>query len=299
MKSQTQNDQPANKIPKLVVTILQCRRLVTPYLFIRYVLPKWQKQLNGNIEVVLLQHQANVFNRWKKLETFKLPSDRIKLVRQWTEQGRYEGATIIPFDTIHQPYPSIPGFHRMATEALSRKADLHLWLEDDALVYDPHPEKWDALLDGTEVGVWGQYAQINIAHLLTRPSFDRRVVTGLSRYWLWDARIRGIEPWLRSRKRTRRTYLPREYGVRYHIRNYPYCGLRYLVDAVRKIAPSEVSLLDLDYGFGCADLVPVQPYEMPAHRQAMNRRSLSDRWFARYNQWIEPWWEPDHLSDHL
>ncbi|MFT7313635.1 MAG: hypothetical protein ACI9J5_001774 [Paraglaciecola sp.] len=41
----------------------------------------------------------------------------------------------------------------MEKESLKHNGDLHLWLEDDAIIFDPCPKKWDKVLGGKEMGV--------------------------------------------------------------------------------------------------------------------------------------------------
>lgn len=92
-----------------------------------------------------------------------------------------------------------------------------------------------------------------------RASFDKRVIDGLQNFSRWNDSsplTNNIEPWFRSKKRTCRAYLPAEYCVRNHIRNYPNCGLPYLAEVVRKLAPDEADILDVDYGPGAHRMAP-------------------------------------------
>lgn len=277
------------KEKKLVITILQCKRVAAPYFFINYVYPKWKEILKDNVELVLIQHKSNI-QKGQFGETNKLPDDRIQLVEDWTKKGRFSHADIVEFDIIHNNYSTIPGYYMMTQAAINRGADLHLWLEDDAIVFDPNPKNWDHILGTREIGVWGNYAQLNIAHLLTRSTYDRRIFEGLKNYQRWDSKHllkRNIEPWLRSKKKTSRAYLPPEYCVRSHIRNYPNCGLRYLADVVRNLAPDEAEILDIDYGVGASKLEPFSKSEIEEQRKKMNRRTPSDVFFSFYNKYLE------------
>jgi hypothetical protein len=249
---------------KAVVTIVQCRRAVLPHIFVRYVLPKMRRIFGGVMECVIIQHRSQAPGGDHKLESTRWDPEKLAVVRRWTEEGRYQGADVIPHSIDHQPYPSIPGYHLAVKEALDRGADFHLWLEDDALVFDRACDRWDELLGGTEVGVYRRFHQLHSAYLLTRPSFDRRILPKLGDYGRWNWRGR-IEPELRRNMRTRLTFLEMSYAVRYHNRYYPYTGLRYVVQAVREIAPEALPLLELDFGEGCARLPPVTPEELREH----------------------------------
>ncbi len=268
---------------KTVVTITQCRRAVLPWIFCEYVLPEMRRLFAGEVEVVLIQHRADASGGGTELESIADGDGRAKLelVRRFTEEGRYRNADIIAHDIRHPPYPSIPSYHLAVREALQRGADFHLWMEDDALVFDRQCGQWDSILGGTEVGCYRRHsAHLHSAYLLTRPSFDARIVLQLADYesWTWKRRI---EPFLRRNQATRRTILRRHYAVRYHHRYYPFTGLRYVVDAVREIAPEAVSELDLDYGPGCADLPPVSDAEMREHEAREGAGLVDGFWRAR------------------
>ncbi|MGD8862913.1 MAG: hypothetical protein PVI30_23065 [Myxococcales bacterium] len=260
---------------KAVVTILQCRRVALPHVMARYVVPRMRETFPGEVELVIIQHRADASGGNARLETNRAGTadERLALVRRWTEEGRYEGAHIVPHEINHPPYPSIPSTHLSVREALDRDADFHLWLEDDALVDDTDCDRWDALLGGTEVGVYRRFQHLNSAFLLTRPSFDRRIVDKLGDYGFWNPRSR-LEVELRRNMRTRRTYLPMRHAVRYHHRYYPYTGLRYVVQRVREIAPEALPLLDEDFGPGTAELPPVTAEEMRQHEAADGARPL-------------------------
>ncbi|MGF1510296.1 MAG: hypothetical protein ACFB9M_12425 [Myxococcota bacterium] len=252
---------------KLVVTILQARRAVLPHVFVKYILPKMRAIFPGEVEAVIVQHRSRASGGRHALESGQLGDDKLDLVERWTREGRYAGADVIGHTVDHPPYPSIPGVHRCVQESLRRGADYHLWLEDDALVFDQECDRWDALLGEREVGVYRRFHFLNSAYLLTRPSFDQRIVERLAdyRWWTWSRRI---EPFLRNQKRTKRAYLAMHHAVRYHHRYYPYTGLRYVVDALRDWAPEALPLLDVDFGKGCQHLPPVTAEEMRAHARA-------------------------------
>jgi hypothetical protein len=281
---------------KVVVTILQCRRAVLPHVFIRYVLPRMRALFPGSVECVLVQHRADAASGETALESLRHGRDKLELVARWTAEGRYDGADIIGHDILHAAYPSIPSLHLGVKEALARHADFHLWLEDDALVFDRDCAHWDALLGGREVGVYRPFHHLNSAYLLTRPSFDRRVLGPLSDHASFTWRGRRIEPFLRQHMRTRRAYLEPRYAVRYHHRYYPYTGLRYVVDALRELAPEALPLLDLDFGPGCASLPPITPAELRAHAAGEGAR-LSDRLWRLRQRLVERYLLSDALPE--
>lgn len=253
-------DQPL----RAVVTIFQCRRAVLPHIFIKYALPRMQAVFPGQLDCVLIQHRVDASGGNKRMESLKNGSEGFERVRQFTSEGRYEGAEVISHEIVHKPYPSIPSYHLGVQAALDRNADFHLWLEDDALVYDPDCARWDDLLGPREVGVYWRFHELNSAYLLTRRSFAERIVGPLSRYEQWKPQSR-IEAFLRRSLRTSRAHLEYSHATRYHNHEYPYAGLRYLAAKVRELAPEAAPLLDLEFGPGTAELAEVTPEEFAAH----------------------------------
>lgn len=263
---------------KAVVTILQNRRVALPHIFTTYVLPEMRRLFPGEVDCVLVQHTADASGGQTQLESLNKGPEGMERVRAWTEQGKFPGAEIISHDIIHRPYPLIPSLHRAVEQAVTRKADFHLWMEDDALVFDRSCSMWPALIRDREVGVYPPTPQhLHTAFLVTTRRFDERILPGLADYPAWDWRHRRIEHWLRRQLRTRRAYLPRHYAVRDHPRTYPYTGLRYVVDALRGFAPEAIDILDVDFGPGCRDLPPVTHEELAADYQK-ERRGFLNRW---------------------
>lgn len=226
---------------------MQCRRVVLPYLFVRYCWPEMQEAFGGELSVVLIQHEARN-QRFGRLRSTRLGQERQELVRQWTAEGRYAGAQIVRHDDWHEPYPSLPSVRRCAEVALSQGADFHLWMEDDTLVLDRQCGQWDARLGSAEVGVYrpGMH-MVNICFFVSRPGFDRRILPRLRRLWTFQ-RFNRVEPWLRKKHPGQPALLNAADAVRHHHKEYPYTGMRYLVDKVLQVAPEEVGLLELDFG---------------------------------------------------
>lgn len=261
---------------RAVVTIIQCRRAVLPYIFVRHVFPKMRAWFGGRMDVVIIQHRADARGGNRRLESLKQGTKGLELVRQFTEEGRYEGAEIIGHEIIHKPYPSIPSFHMGVKAALDRNADFHLWLEDDALIVDPECCRWDERLGPREVGVYNTFHALNPAYLLTRRSFDARIVGPLSRYEDWRESSR-FEVFLRRKMRTSRVHFDRSYATRNHYHVYPYAGLRYVAERVRQLAPEDAHLLDLDFGPGASELPAVTPEELAAHYAKDRKKGFMDR----------------------
>lgn len=270
---------------KLVVTILQCRRVTLPHVFVRSILPRMRALFPGDIECVIVQHRGNASGGNPRLESNAIDQARLSLVEEWTLAQRYAGAQVVPHTINHLPYPSIPGMHLCARAALERGADFHLWLEDDALVYDQDCGKWPEIFGGREVGAYRDFHHLNSAYLVTRPSYDERIERRLADYAWWtpDKRLESV---MRETMRTQRAFLEPSYAVRYHHRYYPHTGLRYVVQALRDWAPEMVPLLDVDFGPGTSDLPAVTPEEFRAHAAAAGAKFMDRVWRIR-QKWVE------------
>lgn len=232
---------------KALVTILQCRRVVCPYLFIRHALPRMQQRFPGEIEVLLIQHQAKQ-QRFARLQSAKLPADREQLLAEWTAAGRYQPASVLRHAEWHEPYPNLPSMQIAAEEALRRKADFHVWLEDDAMLVDEDCDRWEELLAGAELGVYRSGAKmINHAWFISRPSFDQRILPGIKRRWMWR-RFSRLESWLRTQTKTAPAELEPRFATRHHHKEYPYTGMPWLVAAIAELCPEELDLLTIDFG---------------------------------------------------
>ncbi len=250
--------------PKAVITIFQCRRAVLPHIFVKYALPKMQAVFPGEMECVIIQHRVDASGGNQRMESLRDQGAGLDRVRQFTDEGRYAGAEIIGHEIVHKPYPSIPSYHLGVKTALERGADFHIWLEDDALIFDPDCARWDELLGPREVGVYWRFHEINSAYLLTRRTFAERICGPLSQYEKWKPGSR-IEAFLRRSLRTSRAHLDYSHAVRWHNHIYPYAGLPYLAQKVRELAPEAARLLDLEFGPGTSELPEVTPEEFAAH----------------------------------
>jgi hypothetical protein len=259
---------------RTVVTIIQCRRAVLPHIFIRYALPAMRRVFPGQIDVVLVQHRVDASGDNTRLESLRSGTAGLERVRRYTENGMYEGAEILAHEIVHRPYPSIPSYHLAVEAALSRQADFHVWLEDDALIYDLACGRWDELLGPREVGVYNRFHALNTAYLVTRRRFAERIVGKLSRYDEWHQGTR-LEVYLRQSMRTSRVYLERSAATRYHHHEYLHASLRYVAEAVRQIAPDAVHLLDEDFGAGASELSPHTAEERAAHARKDVARGMN------------------------
>jgi hypothetical protein len=240
---------------KLVVTILQNRRVALPYVFLENALPRMRREWEGDIETVLIQHRADASTQGSRFGSLQGDgSEGMERVRRWTdEDGKYDAADeVFVHREIYVRYPSLPSVRYAVEVALDRDADFHLMLEDDALVCDEECGSWPEFFGPGEIGVYRYYHYCNSAFLVMRPPFLRRILPGLQDYDSWNERSR-LERFFFRHMRTTRTHLNPAAAVRAHPREFPYTGMGYVADMVRRIAPEKLRLLDIDFGEGASE----------------------------------------------
>jgi len=251
---------------KIVVTIFQCKRVVLPYIFIRYALPKMCARFPGEIIVYLIQHVGGFFGSKNFLETSMMPKEKLKLVREWTEQGRYEGAKIIQHSESQPHYPHMPSMRKGVEYALEENADFHLWMDDDVIICDEECDKWVDIIGSSDVGVYNDKAEIiNVGYFVSTPKFDRRMLPLMSNRKIWSIvkdnydesgklNPGRIEARLTLESQSR-AYLNETYRARMH-RNRK-SNAESVRKMVKELSPQEVDLLKIDYPDIATSNIPV------------------------------------------
>ena len=241
---------------KAVVTIFQFRRAVLPYLFMRYCYPVMKQAFPGSLDVWIIQDtglakgnihtSANVYSDTKR-----------HLIAEWTDAGRYAGATIVRHDEPLDPrYPQLLPSYRIGMEIARReRADFHLWLEDDAIVLDRDCGQWGDLLADKDAGVYQLVQNICPAFFVSTPAFDTRLlsivrdrkVDGIHQPFDdtqgWRPSLGDVEYYTTWACKTERALLNPASVARVHSRPESH----QLVQFVRAIAPREAGLLNIDF----------------------------------------------------
>lgn len=189
---------------KIIITVAQCKRLVLPYIFSKYILPQMRKAYSGTIEAFLIQHTENFGGRnhpdlernpkyghnFIFMESGNIPDSKAKIVKQWTKQGKYSNFDgIIQHNTEFHIHPNMPTYKIGIEKALEVEADLHLWMDDDTIIYDLNLENWKQILKDKEVGVYiskDKCHYIQSAHFVSKPSFDKRILTYMNNPNIWN-----------------------------------------------------------------------------------------------------------------
>jgi hypothetical protein len=130
----------------------------------------------GEIKVFIIQHTRQGVANVKHLDSNRLINYSLEDVADWTKRGMYSEATIIDNHTWNPDDPALQSFIIGMETSLKEKADFHVWLEDDALLCDLECDKWPELLKDKEVGVYYKNNIVNPAFLVTKQSFDEKIL---------------------------------------------------------------------------------------------------------------------------
>lgn len=150
---------------KIIATIFQCKRVAMPYFFIKYCVPLMRKLSAFDFEIYLIQHLTPTY--LFGLETSNITG--LEKVEQWTKEGKFYGAHIVQHSEVYKTCPALPSYKLGVEIFLREKGDLHIWLEDDAMIMDDDPKSWFAI---KSVGTYRVSDNIPIRHTITTRSFD-------------------------------------------------------------------------------------------------------------------------------
>jgi len=247
---------------KILVTILQCRRVALPFLFIRYALPMMKSARGCSVCVHLVQHDYLLENT-NAHETSMLPASKQRLVAEWTAAGRYAGAIITRHSEQFARYPSIPSRRIAAEFAAHHDHDLHLWLEDDAFVYDEDCGNWADTLGTNLIGAYREnaFGYINTAHYVCRPELDLQLLPLLRESENWNLEVSmytieggrkmlnlsspRIEPTITRLAEKRVTQFRPAAASRYNTRKPE--SIVALKSLLNRVCPAELHWLNLDF----------------------------------------------------
>jgi hypothetical protein len=169
---------------KCVITILQNKRVAMPYIFGTYSLPMMRARFNGEIKLYHIFHASNGL-RSQMTSNLLLGPEKVEQTAQFIKEGHYKNATIVSHKKTSAKWPTLPSLRIAVKIALKEKADFHLWLEDDAIVYDKDCDTWATTLGSADVGLYMQTDKkqlINTAYFLSTREYDERFARSLQEY---------------------------------------------------------------------------------------------------------------------
>lgn len=170
---------------KAIITIFQCKRVVLPYIFTRYCYPIMKESFPGDLELNIIQHVGGFTKKpLTHLVTSRMDNNKLKLVQEWTDAGRYAGANIIQHKEKWPRYPHMPSFKRGVELAVNGNFDYHIWLEDDALIFSDDCSKWCNIEDGY-IATCNSSKIVCVAFMLTTLGFDKQILPLVSNKNIW------------------------------------------------------------------------------------------------------------------
>lgn len=167
---------------KCIITYLQCKRAVLPYLFGKYCFPKMKEAFPGDMELYHIHH--NIHQNDTQLSTSTLDESHLNLVNDFIKNGMYPHANIIQHNDTNRELAFIPSVIRASQIAIENNADLHLWIEDDAIVYDPLCWQWPERV-GCPIGTYRntpRQKMVVCAYFISRLPFDQDLIPVLRAY---------------------------------------------------------------------------------------------------------------------
>jgi hypothetical protein len=168
---------------KCVITYIQNKRVALPYIFGKYCLPQMRKHFPGDMELIHVHHDSHVEDTQLHSSRF-LGERHLQNVQQFILENRYPDATFISHKEINWDLMLIPSAILAAEAALERNADLHLWIEDDAIVYDQGCRQWPSKIScdlGTYRNTYHQ-KMVVCSYFISKPAFDDKLIPCLKKY---------------------------------------------------------------------------------------------------------------------
>ena len=168
---------------KGLITICQNKRVALPYIFGKYVFPEMQRRFNGELKLIHIFHDIHLPN--ERLASNKLDETRLDNVRTFMRDGRYANATVLTHREISSEWPCLPSVKYACDQTISKNMDFHLWMEDDAIVYDLYCGQWATNLGSHDVGLYMNTINkemINCAYFLSTQEYDNRLLVMLEEF---------------------------------------------------------------------------------------------------------------------
>jgi hypothetical protein len=221
-----------------------------------------QSSCDFEIKVALIQHVPKIdFD--VKLDSVKLSTDRLELVKKWSDDGKYYPANIIKHSIDFPKYPHLPSLKIGLEFAIKENADFHLWLEDDALILDNDIGEWPKMMENNLVGVYHlkKAGYINAAYMLSSINFDKLLLKEVNKSNRWDMSesmypasdkknkvnlwSKRLEPTIARLCQGKLTVLNAKNAARINLNKKS--SSKDLVKIILRICPNEIELLHLDF----------------------------------------------------
>lgn len=165
---------------KCVITYFQNKRISLPYIFNKYTLPMMKETFPGEVKLYHIHHDTHIEDN-RLASNRELDHDNLLHVRKYIKSF----SNVISHQEIFKDFLLLPSCRIGINICLQENADLHLWLEDDAIVHDTSCHTWIEQMKDKDVGTFRQTAQngmFNCAFMLSTKSYDKRLLLSLENY---------------------------------------------------------------------------------------------------------------------
>jgi hypothetical protein len=235
---------------RCVITYFQNKRIALPYIFGKYCLPEMKKHFPGEIQLFHIFHNIHV------------KDPRLASTRDYTEQDlskvrsflpQYKHANIISHSELIPDMYTLPSFRIGMKVSILAKADLHLWLEDDAIVMDTFD--WLKTYKDEDVLLYRNTISdrmANCAFMITSNSYDRKALRALRHFKRDNKEYKNssqIENFFWTKAKSH-VLLDSDKAIRHH----PYVPRvdkehikEWLMRKIPNIEQQDIDLLDNDY----------------------------------------------------
>lgn len=169
----------------LLITILQNKRISLPYIFNKYCYPMMKERVHGRILYYHIVHNLHDANH-TLFSNKHLGEDKLKLVEEYIKKEKFNNAQILLHEQTPEVWPALPSLKIAANcHGSFGLYNFHLWMEDDAIIYDTDCDQWATILGSGDVGLYrntDKKQMINTAYLLSTPEFDHRILSILEEF---------------------------------------------------------------------------------------------------------------------
>jgi hypothetical protein len=162
---------------RCVITIIQNKRIALPYIFNKYCLPMYKKCFRGDVKLFHIFHNCHG-NQGALYSNASMGEGHVRKVMKFIKDKQFPEAKIIEHNTVSKEWPALPSYKLAIDVAIREKADFHLWMEDDAIIYDRNCNTWALTLGSGDIGLYrdtDKKEMVNIAYFLSTNEYDRRL----------------------------------------------------------------------------------------------------------------------------
>lgn len=145
----------------------------------------------GEMKLFHIFHDSN--QEGSEIESNRLSDSHRKNVWDFLSKKLYPNAKIIAHQETSTENTALPSYRLAAEIAMEEQADFHLWIEDDALVFDTECNLWPERVK--DIGLYRftqKQEMVNPSFLLSTPGYNRRLLELFKNYRKEDSSLYAI-----------------------------------------------------------------------------------------------------------